>query len=193
MTGLSKKEAVILFCGDVFFFVLSLWISLYFRFGEVPNSERFFAHFTPFSILFIVWILVYFIAGLYEKHTLILKSKLPSVIFNAQVVNSIFAIVFFYAIPVFGITPKTILFIYLFVSFIAILLWRLYGEIVLGSTEKQPALLIGAGEEMKELLKEVNGNTRYDIFFTSSFDVHNLSAIDIKQEIVTPVYSDNIK
>ncbi len=193
MRYLTKKEATILFCGDIFFFVFSLWFTLYLRFFEVPTSDLFFSHLLPFSMLFVIWVAVYFIAGLYEKHTLILKSKLPSIIFNAQVVNSIFAILFFYSVPVFGITPKTVLFIYLTVSFLGILSWRIYGVTLFGSHEKQPALLIGSGQEMKELLAEVNGNTRYNLSFVSSIDVHDISAINIQEDIITPVYSNDIK
>ena len=193
MSSLTKKEAVILFLGDIFFFIFSLWLALYFRFGQAPSWEKFSVHIQPFSLLFIIWILVYFIGGLYEKHTLILKSKLPSVIFNAQVVNSIFAIIFFYLIPVFGIAPKTILFIYLIISFIGVLLWRLYGMFLLGTRHKQSALLIGSGMEMKELLDEVNNNSRYDLSFVSSIDVSNMDSINIQEDIITPVYSNNIK
>jgi lipopolysaccharide/colanic/teichoic acid biosynthesis glycosyltransferase len=193
MSTLSKKEAIILFCGDIFFFVFSLWLSLFIRYGAIPSHALFVTHLVPFSYLFVVWVLVYFIAGLYEKHTLILKSKLPSVIFNAQVVNSLFAIVFFYLVPVFGITPKTVLFIYLIVSFVCILLWRLYGISFIGTRERQPALLIGSGQEMKELFDEVNGNDRYDLKFESSIDVRDIDAIDIQGDIITPLYENNIK
>jgi len=193
MSILPKKEAVILFAGDIFFFVFSLWISLYLRFAEIPNWERFIVHIKPFSILFLLWVLVYFIAGLYEKHTLILKNKLPSIIFNAQLVNSIFAIIFFYIIPVFGIAPKTILFIYLFVSFFSILSWRIYGDYFVGKKQKQPALLIGAGDEMKELMAEVNGNSRYDLHFISSIDVHNFDSINVQDDVVTQVYANDVK
>jgi len=137
--------------------------------------------------------LVYFIAGLYEKHTLILKSRLPGIIFNTQVINSVFAVAFFYIIPVFGITPKTILFIYLLVSFVCILLWRLYGNVFFSDNEKQPALLIGSGEEMKELLFEVNNNNRYNLTFVSSIDVSDVSSMDIQEDVVTAVYSNDIK
>ena len=193
MPSLSKKEAIILFFGDIFLFVFSLWLSLFIRFLELPNIEKFNEHLFPFSILFVIWILVYFIAGLYEKHTLILKGKLPSVIFNAQVVNSIFAIVFFYAIPIFGIAPKTILFIYLIISFASVLFWRLYGIEIFGAGQKQPALLIGSGEEMRDLLDEVNGNSRYGISFVSSIDVHDISGMNIQEDIITLVYSNDIK
>lgn len=193
MSNLIKKEAIILFFGDIFFFVFSLWVSLYIRFAEVPSADKFVTHLTPFSILFVIWILVYFIAGLYEKHTLILKSRLPSVIFNAQVVNSIFAIIFFYTVPTFRISPKTILFIYLFISFVCILLWRLYGDLLFGSREKQSALLIGSGDEMKELLHEVNNNNRYNISFLSSIDIGDVSSINVQEDIITTVYSNEIK
>ena len=193
MSNLTKKEAVLLFCGDIFSFVFSLWLALYLRFAETPSLERFLDHFVPFSILFVLWVLVFFIAGLYEKHTLLLKSKLTDVIWSAQVVNSILAIVFFYTIPIFGITPKTILFIYLVISFLCVLAWRFYGAILFGSQEKQPALLIGAGQEMKDLLAEVNGNSRYNLYFISSIDVHDVSGINIQEDIITTVYSNDIK
>jgi FlaA1/EpsC-like NDP-sugar epimerase len=193
MSILSKKEAFTLFLGDIFFFVFSLWASLYLRFAEVPTWERLSVHIAPFSILFAIWILVYFIAGLYEKHTLLLKSKLPNIIFNSQVANSILAIVFFYTVPVFGITPKTILFIYLVISFVCILFWRIYGGGLLSKGDKQPALLIGAGDEMKELLHEVNNNSRYDLGFVSSIDVSDMESIDVQEDIVKTVYSNNIR
>jgi len=193
MSSLSKKESIVLFCGDVFFFIFSLWASLFLRFGEVPSIDRFMTHLVPFSILFVLWIIVFFIAGLYEKHTLILKGRLPGIIFNAQVANSIFAVIFFYAIPVFGITPKTILFVYLFISFVCILFWRLYGVRFLGTRKRESALLIGSGSEMKALLEEVNGNGRYDLVFVSSVDVKELGALDIQGDVVTPIYENNIK
>jgi lipopolysaccharide/colanic/teichoic acid biosynthesis glycosyltransferase len=193
MKSLSKKEALVLFCGDIFFFVFSLWLSLWVRFGEMPTLPRFETHFAPFSFLFVVWFLVYFIAGLYEKHTLILKSKLPSVIWRAQIVNSALAVLFFYTIPFFGITPKTILFIYLIISFIFSVLWRMYGMSLLGAGSREPALLIGSGKEMSELLDEVNGNDRYGLNFISSLDISNISGIDIQTEIITPIYENNIK
>ena len=188
----NKKETVILFFGDIFFFVFSLWLALYLRYGKLPTA-LFKIHIVPFSILFVIWFLVYFIAGLYEKHTLILKSKLPSVIFNAQVLCSILAVVFFYTIPFFGITPKTILFIDLIISFVLSVAWRTYGISLFGFGEREPALLIGSGAEMKDLLDEVNGNSRYGLSFVSSLDVSDISGVDIQSEVITPIYENGIK
>ena len=191
MTSLSKKEAVLLFFGDIFFFIFSLWASLSVRFGEFPTTDRFVTHFIPFSLLFVIWL--YFLSGLYEKHTLILKSKLPSIIWSAQLINSIFAIVFFYTLPIFGIAPKTLLFVYLIVSFLLALFWRLYGIDLFKSGQKQPAFLIGSGDEMKELLNEVNSNSHYDIHFISSVDVQNIGQLNVQEDIITPIYSNDVK
>jgi lipopolysaccharide/colanic/teichoic acid biosynthesis glycosyltransferase len=141
----------------------------------------------------VLWIIVFYIAGLYDKHTLILKSRLSSIIFNSQVVNSILAVFFFYLFPGWGITPKTILFIYLLVSFVAIVFWRIYGGRILATGDKQPAILIGSGEEMRELFDEVNKNERYNIRFISSIDVADIAGLNIQEDIITRVYADEVK
>ena len=53
-----------------------------------------------------------------------LKGKLPALILNTQVANSLVAVLFFYLIPSFGITPKTILATHLVISFAFVVLWR---------------------------------------------------------------------
>lgn len=146
----------------------------------------------PFSILFAIWILVFFIAGLYEKHTLILKSRLPSRILNATVTNSVISVVFFYLIPVFGITPKTTLFLYLIVSFCLIVLWRLFIVPKIGMRGRANAILVGTSREMHELKNEVNNNERYSFKFVSSIDLDEIDGIDFKQEIIDRVYADDI-
>jgi exopolysaccharide biosynthesis polyprenyl glycosylphosphotransferase len=150
------------------------------------------SHSIPFSILFLAWVVVFFIAGLYEKHTRILKNRLPSVIFSAQVVNSILAVLFFYFIPYFGITPKTNLFIYLFISFALVLIWRIYAVPFLGFRRKENAILIGSGEEMSDLKEEVNNNERYNLKFISSVDLNEIDSLDFQNEVLNRIYSEGV-
>ncbi|MCI5108907.1 MAG: sugar transferase [Candidatus Pacebacteria bacterium] len=188
----AKKEAIILLLGDVIIFVFSLWAMLFINYEGLPTMEEFSLHFEPFSILFIVWIIVFFIAGLYEKHTTILKNKLPSIILNTQIINVVIAITFFYLIPYFGITPKTNLFVYLVISLFLVLVWRLNGYKLFGSKRKQNALLIGSGKEMEDLKTEVNNNNKYALSFVSSVDLEDLSNVDFQGEIVKRIYADDI-
>jgi len=192
MTIFNKKEALILFVGDIALFYFALWLTLLVRYGAVPTGQILSLHLAPFSILFAVWVLVFFIAGLYEKHTLILKSRLPSVILNTQVINSVIAVLFFYFIPYFGIAPKTNLFLYLLVSFALILGWRVFGVPALGFRKKQKAILIGSGEEMRELRDEVNNNPRYNLTFVSSVDLDDIDALDFEDEVIKSIYSEGI-
>lgn len=192
MKILDRKEPILLFLGDILIFILALWLSLSIRNGGFPSIAEFYAHLTPFSFIFLTWLFSFFVAGLYEKHTVMLKSKLPGVILNTQIFNSFIAALFFYLIPYFGIAPKTILFIYLFVSFFLILSWRIYGERLFGFREKEKAILIGSGEEMRDLKQEVNNNSRYSLEFVSSIDLDKTDSLDFQSEILDRIYSEGI-
>lgn len=189
----NKKETFLLFLGDALIFYFSLYLTLSLRYFSLPSEEILQTHITPFSILVAVWIVTFFIFGLYEKHTLLLKTLLPSTILNAQVANTFLAVLFFYFIPYFKIAPKTNLFIYLIISFGLILFWRLYGERVLSPAVKQKGIIIGQGEELRELIEEVNGNSRYGLEFISSVDIDEIEAVDFREEIVSRIYSEGIQ
>ncbi|TSC68091.1 MAG: hypothetical protein G01um101472_164 [Parcubacteria group bacterium Gr01-1014_72] len=192
MRVLNKKEPLILLLGDIVFFYSALWLTLLMRYGEFPDVVRWREHVVPFSFLCALSIAVFFIAGLYEKHTILFRSKLPTILLNAGVANSILAVAFFYFIPAFGITPKVNLFIYIIVSFLLSLSWRSMSHVFLGARHRQNALLIGSGEEMRELQEEVNGNSRYGMRFISSVDVNKLEGLDFQEEIVKRLYVEEV-
>lgn len=192
MSILNKKEPLVLAIGDIVLFLLALWIMLIFRYGSLFNKGIFYSHLAPFSLLFVVWLVVFFIAGLYEKHTLLLRSRLPSILLRAIVANSFIAIIFFYFIPYFGIAPKVNLFICLFLSFTFILVWRMYGYRFLKVKRKQDAVIIGTGTELSELTEEVNRNERYGIRFLASIEVDELSGMDFEAAIIKRMQSEQV-
>ncbi|MBI2096529.1 MAG: exopolysaccharide biosynthesis polyprenyl glycosylphosphotransferase [Candidatus Taylorbacteria bacterium] len=187
-----RKEPFFLLLGDLVLFVASLWLALFVRYGSPPQGEIFREHLAPFSILFGLSVLVFFIAGLYEKHTSLLKGKLPQIILRAQAANIALAVVFFYTIPYLEIAPKITLFIYLVFSIILTLWWRMKGFFVLGKRRKQRSILIGSGEEMEELLREVNGNARYPMYFVSSLNLDDISRVEFRKDILGPVHDKNV-
>jgi exopolysaccharide biosynthesis polyprenyl glycosylphosphotransferase len=193
MTVTNKNETLLLFLGDLFVFFLSLWLMLLFRFNDVPSRGIFVDHILAFSIIFVLWFFVFFIAGLYEKHTLILKSKIPTIILNAQIVNSAIAITFFYAVPFFGISPKTNLLIYVVISFLLILYWRIKGISFFLNHAREQAILIGDGDEVRELKEEVNNNPRYGLNFVSSFGTDDVSQPDFQKRITDEVRSGRVQ
>ncbi len=192
MTAFNKKGPIILFIGDAIIFFVSLYAVLLIRYRTIPSGELLQNHLVPFSILFAVWILVFFIAGLYENRTIILKNRLPGIILRTQIINTVLAIAFFYFIPYFGITPKTNLFIYLVISAFFILLWRIYGYSLIGPKRKQNAILIASSEEMKQLRDTVNLHNHYNINFISSVDLDAIRSVDFQEEIIKRIYAEDV-
>ncbi len=163
-----RREALALLGGDIAFLTFSLWATLLVRTFDIPKWETFYAHVVPFLFLFLLSVLIFFIAGLYEKHTLLFKSSLPETIFYAQIGNIIAGALFFFMIPYFGIQPKTNLFIYLFFSTTFVSAWRIYIFPLLKRGRITPALIFGEGDECVEIHDEINNNSRYAIRFVSS-------------------------
>lgn len=154
MTPALRPRTLGLFVGDVLFFTFSLWLSLYLRTFEIPSAKLFFPHLAAFSLLFLVWAIVFFIAGLYESRSIILERRAISVsLLAAQLSNIVIAALFFSFVPLFGIAPKTLLIIYLIVSFILVLVWRVAIFPQFGFRRKEPALVVGGGQEIDELVE----------------------------------------
>lgn len=188
----NRREHLALLLGDILVFAVSLYLTLFFRYAAFPSVPLLSEHLTPFLFLFALWVAVFFIAGLYEKQTNILRHRLPHLLFNTLLINSVLAVVFFYFIPGFGIAPKGSLFLYLAISFLLMLIWRIYGSVILSPWKREKAIIIGEGSELKELLTEVNNNWHYNISFVSSVDAHSVSGMDFKEEIVKRVYTESV-
>ncbi len=192
MTIYNKRESFVLFLGDIFFLVASLWLTLFLRALEIPSQEIFLAHLEPFSLLFVAWIAVFYIFGLYGKHTLFFKTRLPFLLLDAQLLNGGIAALFFYFIPFFDIAPKTILLLSCVVSFFLILLWRMKIATLLGFRRRERAILIGAGSDKDLLYKEVRGNSRYAFTFVTSLDINKIDGINFDEDILKPVQTERV-
>jgi lipopolysaccharide/colanic/teichoic acid biosynthesis glycosyltransferase len=164
----SRRASFLLFAGDVVAFAVALYLTLWLRYMALPTSTTLAPYLLPFALLFAFWILVFYGSGLYSKRISLFPSRLPDALLKTQLANILFAAVFFFFIPYFGITPKTILIIYLLVSLALIFIWRLmlYPHMSFRHAPDRAVLLV-EGAEADELFAEVNGNPRYGITFIS--------------------------
>jgi lipopolysaccharide/colanic/teichoic acid biosynthesis glycosyltransferase len=152
MATAFRLQTLTLLVGDIAFLAFALWLSLYLRTFSPPTQEVFLMHLLPFSFIFLISILVFVIAGLYETRSVILARRAFSItLLVAQTFNVALAAAFF-LVPIFGIAPKTILGIYLIVSFILILLWRVGIFPWLGLQKPEQAIVIGDSNEVRELV-----------------------------------------
>lgn len=185
MQNIRQDEYIVLLMGDVGVLFASLLLTLWIR------GQAFSEHIGPFSILFVLSILTFFISGLYEQHTLFFKKKLSQVILRSQIANAVMAVAIFYFVPFFTITPKVNLFIYLVVSIVLLIVWRVYGLRFINSDEKSKAVILGAGLEADELVHEINHNTRYPFQIVKSIVPEELANLDKDIEII--IIDDRMK
>jgi lipopolysaccharide/colanic/teichoic acid biosynthesis glycosyltransferase len=165
MISAFAPRTLVLFLGDLFFFLFALWASLCIRLSlqsgglAVPTQASFVAHVVPFSLLFVVWVCIFFIAGLYESRSIVLQRRaLSKALLVAQSINIALAALFFFFIPLpfFGIAPKTLLIIYLVVSFMFVLFWRTVLFIRLGLQKPEKAIAVGNSAELQEMVTALN-------------------------------------
>lgn len=192
MKRLLSLDKFILLLGDVGIFYGSLWLALLIRGLAVPTLDVYLMNAIPFSGVFAVWVLVFYIASLYEPHVVVLKSRIPAMILNVQGINSLIAAGSFYMIPAFGIAPKTILFLLLVLSLVGVMLWRIFGVRALGFRRKERAVLIGSGEETRKLYRVVNESHAYPMHFVTWLDVEKLDGIDFTNEVLALIYSEEV-
>ncbi len=163
------RHILILILGDVITYFFSLILALAIRYGEIPGRALISLHVYAFSVLFIVFLIVNFSAGLYNKQTLFAKGRIYGLLIRSQAIGILLSVLFFYLAPV-SISPKANLFIYAVISTILLIIWRTTVFPVISSTKKQKALLIGSGEEIQDLYEEVNNRGSYDITFAELKD-----------------------
>lgn len=139
-----------LIAGDMLTFGASLFLTLFLRYQEIPSREVIDMHLAPFLFLFLLWAVVFLVAGLYDPYVLVARRKVANLVFSVQALNILLAAVFFFLLP-FGIEPKTNLIIYLGISTALVCLWRLYLFPRIALEHSMTALLIGNSSEAQAI------------------------------------------
>lgn len=192
MTLVPKREHLILLCGDVAVFALSLWVALFVRNFEIPPARFVQLHLVPFGILFIVWIGIFFLAGLYGRQTRLFRSRVLSTVIYTQVVNVMLAALFFFFVPLFQIAPKTVLLIYLLISSPLILAWRVVVFPRLRRFRRLKGVLLAAGADAKLLAEEIASDARYPFSFEYVVDTAHTPSHEVIQHACRVAEEDDI-
>jgi len=161
----NKLKIFFLLLGDLAVLYVSLLVALLIRYGGDFYVEFVDVHFVPFTIIFIPWILIFFIAGLYDLRRLRNNIEFVKMLAASIAVSAFVAVMVFYLIPIFGIAPKTNLFIFFAVFAILEILWRrLFNRAASGGEAPNRVLLIGDGAARElELAVRENAQLGYRI------------------------------
>lgn len=120
------------------------------------------SHLIPFSILYLIWLIVFFIHDLYDLDVAKNNVNFSSALMRTLFINGLISVLFFYLAPqsLFGaLTPKTNLFLNILIFVILFYGWRYLFNFLLGSLKiKMNAAIVGYNPQAIELAKEIIKN-----------------------------------
>lgn len=171
MNPAVRLKQLALVVGDILMLYCALGLTLIIRYGLSFSRQALDTHLRPFSIIFLIWILVFYINGLYEIHKLKNGFEFLKRLGGALLVNIFIAVAFFYAFTDYGIAPKTNLFIFIIISFLLGYVWRgFYNTVVSYKIPTTLIALIGAAPATQELMRILHDNPQLGYAITSDIN-----------------------
>ncbi len=152
------QRNVLIFLSDFTSFWLALLLLIVARFHNETIGAVLEIHLFPFSILFVSWILTFYLFDLYDLFHI--KPTIPHLrrFILALLFSLLIGVLFFYFIPIFGITPKTNLIIQLLLFGILSFTGRRIIYLIFSGQTMQPAILIGQTNYLSDLENAININ-----------------------------------
>jgi len=124
LTMNNRSKKIILLFGDIILFFLSITLTVGIVQKAFVVNEFLFNHLKLVAILSPLWCTIYFIEGLYSLRTFN-RNGLVITLLRSSAISSLMAIVFLYLFgTTIGVTPKTNLIIFTFLTLLLSYLWR---------------------------------------------------------------------
>lgn len=156
LTG--KIKGFICLAGDVAMLYLALFLTLIIRYGSNWQNPWDF-HFPPFTLIFISSITIFYIIGLYDLSLARNNLYFFVTLTQALIANTIIAVILFYFVPYFVITPKTNLFVSFGIFAVLFVCWRqFYNRFIKSPGLLNNVLFLGQNQETKELVQRIKDN-----------------------------------
>lgn len=182
MKFIYRFKQIILLTGDFIIFFLALVLALTLRNFYIPSFDTITTHILLFVWLFLIWIVINYIIGLYDLN-LINNEKKYNRLMQAYITNLIIGILFFYVIPNKALSPKTLLVITITISYIGIGLWRIFNITFIEDKKRSTNILwIGNSKEMGELINIIEQQP--NLGFTNRVIINNIENSDLPKSMI---------
>lgn len=163
-----KTHKILLLIFDLALFYLSLALTLILRYGQESFYAQWAKHFWPFTLIFIIWIMVLYVDGLYELKFKFRFAKIVGSLIKLFIANLFLAVIIFYFLsPLIGdIKPQRVLIIEILLALAFILVWRGIFPILFRQKPIK-ALIIGKSNLATELINEIKAKPHlgYELIF----------------------------
>lgn len=174
-----KRASIIVF-GDFISFLSAFLILIFIRFDSTQYLDAINMHIGPFFILYISWVIVFYIFGLYDLFSI--KPTIPYL--NRWIIALLCSfsvgILLFYFVPLFGISPKLNLLIQtlgfgFFSFFFRRIIYTLFSKMI-----TRPVIFIGDSRYLSILENTIQKNPQIGLKDIGYFK--NISDVDLKLE-----------
>lgn len=172
----------LLFFSDIAVLYVSLVIALLIRY-PADFQRQYGLHIYPFSLIFISWLLVFYIANLYEPKLLRNNVHFYSALSQTIIITATISVLFFYLIPLYGITPRTNLLIFLIIFTALEFANRSISNNILQKSFKKSILIVGTNNQSLELDLFIKENPQLGYEIKSVIDISSDKLKDISQTI----------
>jgi exopolysaccharide biosynthesis polyprenyl glycosylphosphotransferase len=181
-------KKILLLAGDILLMYAALFLTITLRHWQRPSQEEWQAHLFPFMIIFVIWLVVFFIADFYNLRQAANNSFFFSKTAKIFIFSSLLSVLFFYFYPSTEITPKTNLAIFVIVFFVIFLLWRAaYNAILKSYLPKNNIAVIGFNSLTEKILEETKKHPH--LGFNISFIIQEKQT-EQKEISGTPIFND---
>ncbi len=153
-----RVKQLVLLLGDFLILQISVPLMLLLRYGEISPSN-YDQHVLPFLFLSLIWLVGYYVAGLYDLKLTRDSLRFLRTYFEGMLANLLLAFGFFYLLPIFGIAPRRNLILYVIIVLVLNYVWRLvFNRVIAKTIFKTRLLFIGSPQDagrVAELVEEV--------------------------------------
>jgi FlaA1/EpsC-like NDP-sugar epimerase len=164
-----KKLALLL--ADLFVLYGALALTLGIRYsGEFWHQAQ--LHFPPFSLLFLVWLLVFYINNLYDTQNLRNTTLFYSTLLRSILIAGAASAAFFYITPIFGITPRANLFLFMFLFALLEIANRAFFNEIIEKRFHRRTMIVGINPISQELAQFFKQNPQLGYDLRSIVDIN---------------------
>lgn len=153
-----NAKKFILFIGDTILLYVALWITLRLRYWTDYNHQVLLDHLWPFTLVFALWLIVFFINDLYSVRSVKNSFRFYGYLVQNQLINTVLALAFFYLAPNSFTTlrPQRVLIILVLLYTVLFLLWRrLFYSLSTSTRLTNTVAFVGLDKEVLGLCQEI--------------------------------------
>lgn len=155
MTG---KRKILLLLGDILVLIGSFFATLYIGYLGRVDEQIVTSHTLPFIIIYTTWLVILYLFNLYEYNSI--RPTVGNIrnIATSLIVCMGVGLSFFYVFPIFGISPKTNLFINVVIFGTLFIGWRRLFFKIFSKFFRRRVVILGRNVKSEELAEEIKKN-----------------------------------